>query len=429
MGGLFNREQNNPLFEFVRPNSSHFITFTNFVDAYQRIITSPKKIKDKILQELDDPNIVLARCIKQFESDKIHDAELKHSEEAAEKERLEILSVDWHDFTVVETIEFYEEEDVELPMPTSLMDVILLIKTRKTKQFLVNEAITPPTSYNEKLSTENSKPVDKKLNMSSECETIQKVSLRSEDLNEIKVVKNFTRKPLAATSSIPHIRSPLTGEVLAIGDVAEHLKVNLVAPKRSIDAKEYTIISDDEIASNVLKLARHRTNIPYRSKEKVITEQPLPVLENLKKSNKCKEKGAYKIPKKVKGLLNKLQSHPEMPLGSKPSLNLHINNIKKNIEIGKKKVIQVDCTNLRRFNSLTAQSLKLQLNTLDITVAGLKDRLAELVSLKATKQLLFTDKKQLMEDSVSLAFYSFQARSIINLSINEKRHLQKYVKI
>jgi len=233
--GLFNREQNNPLFEFVRPNSSHFIIFTNFVDAYQRIIISLKKTKKKLSQELDDSNIVLARCIKQFELYKIHDTELKYSEEVVEKERLEILSIDWHDFTVVETIEFYEEEDVELPMPTSLMDVILLSKTRKTKQFLVNKAIISSTFYNEKLSIENFKSVDKKLNMFSECEAIQKVSLRSEDLNEIKVVKNFMRKPLAATSLIPHIRSPLTGEVLAIGDMAEHMKINLVAQKRSID--------------------------------------------------------------------------------------------------------------------------------------------------------------------------------------------------
>merc|ERR1712187_358040 len=143
--GLFNREQNNPLFSFVRPNSNHFITFTNFVDAYQRIIASPKKIKDKILQELDDSNIVLTRCIKRFELDKTHKAELKLSEEAAEKERLEILSIDWHDFTIVETIEFYEEEDAELPMPTSLKDVILLSKTRKSKKIEVNKAIIPST--------------------------------------------------------------------------------------------------------------------------------------------------------------------------------------------------------------------------------------------------------------------------------------------
>merc|ERR1712113_1117437 len=153
--GLFNREQNNPLFSFVRPNSNHFITFTNFVDAYQRIITSPKKIKEKISQELDDPNIVLTRCIKRFELDKTHNAELKFSEEAAEKERLEILSIDWYDFTIVETIEFYEEEDAELPMPTSLKDVILLSKTRESKKFGVNEAITPSTPYNERPLIEN----------------------------------------------------------------------------------------------------------------------------------------------------------------------------------------------------------------------------------------------------------------------------------
>merc|ERR1712217_262402 len=159
-------------------------------------------------------------------------------------------------------------------MPTSLKDVILLSKTRESKKFEVNEAIIPSTPYNEKPLIENSKSSDKKLNGFSECEAIQKVPLRFEDLNEIKVIKNFTRQSLAATTSIPHIRSPLTGEVLAIGDVAEHMKINLVAQKRSSDAKEYTTISDDEIALNVLKLAKYRTNIFSGSRKKVITRNP-----------------------------------------------------------------------------------------------------------------------------------------------------------
>merc|ERR1712113_863629 len=181
-------------------------------------------------------------------------------------------------------------------------------------------------------------------------------------------------------------------------------------------------ISDDEIASNALKLAKHRTNIFSGSRKKVITEEPLPILRNLKDSNMSDEKKKVRLnkgPKKVKGLLNKLKSYLLMPLGSKLFLNLHKNNY-KNSDDKKKKVIQVDCANLRRFNSLTTLSLKLLLNTLDITVAELKDRLVELVSLKATEQLLFTDKNQLMEDSVSLASYCSQTRNIINLSINKK---------
>merc|ERR1712190_475343 len=163
-------------------------------------------------------------------------------------------------------------------------------------------------------------------------------------------------------------------------------------------------------------------NIFSGSRRKVITEEPLPILQNLKDSNMSDEKKKIrpnKVPKKVKGLLNKLQSHPLMPLGSKSSINLH-KNIYKNPDNKKKKVIQVDWANLSRFNFLTTLSLKLQLNTFDITVAELKDRLVELVSLKATKQLLFTDKNQLMEDSVSLASYCSQTRNIINLSIDKK---------
>ena len=48
-----------------------------------------------------------------------------HPAQAAreEAEREAMLSVDWHDFVVVETIEFYDDELDELPAPMTVKDV------------------------------------------------------------------------------------------------------------------------------------------------------------------------------------------------------------------------------------------------------------------------------------------------------------------
>lgn len=37
-------------------------------------------------------------------------------------------AIDWHDFVVVETIEFFDDEDEELPPPLTLKDVIAMNK-------------------------------------------------------------------------------------------------------------------------------------------------------------------------------------------------------------------------------------------------------------------------------------------------------------
>lgn len=45
-----------------------------------------------------------------------------------EAERVAMASIDWHDFTVVETIEFDAAEDEELPPPMVLKDVIQMVR-------------------------------------------------------------------------------------------------------------------------------------------------------------------------------------------------------------------------------------------------------------------------------------------------------------
>lgn len=47
---------------------------------------------------------------------------------ALTKPHLLSLQIDWHDFVVVETIDFYEDEDEELPPPMSLKDLIRFMK-------------------------------------------------------------------------------------------------------------------------------------------------------------------------------------------------------------------------------------------------------------------------------------------------------------
>lgn len=49
------------------------------------------------------------------------EAKAKAAKEEAEREAM--LSVDWHDFVVVETIEFFDDELEELPGPMTVKDV------------------------------------------------------------------------------------------------------------------------------------------------------------------------------------------------------------------------------------------------------------------------------------------------------------------
>ena len=70
------------------------------------------------------------------------------------------------------------------------------------------------------------------------------------------------------------VKSPITGELVAVDQMAEHMRISLIDPKwrtqrEAMLAKirETTKASDDEIGRNLVGLARHRPD--------VFGEQPL----------------------------------------------------------------------------------------------------------------------------------------------------------
>ena len=71
---------------------------------------------------------ILARCLQRMEWDKAQEAAAQQEADERERERMAMLSIDWHEFVVVETIDFFEDEDEELPPPLTLKEVLLLNK-------------------------------------------------------------------------------------------------------------------------------------------------------------------------------------------------------------------------------------------------------------------------------------------------------------
>jgi splicing factor 3A subunit 1 len=65
-------------------------------------------------------------------------------EDKLEKERVAMAVIDWHDFVVVETIEFDEDEEEGLPEPMTAQDVISAAKKEFYHQDKVSRRHPPP---------------------------------------------------------------------------------------------------------------------------------------------------------------------------------------------------------------------------------------------------------------------------------------------
>ncbi|CDP18159.1 unnamed protein product [Coffea canephora] len=122
--GLTSREINNPQFLFLKPTHSMFMFFTSLADAYSKVLMPPKALTDKLRKSVTDMTTVLERCLHRLEWERSQEQARQKAEDEIEQERLHMAMIDWHDFVVVETIDFADDEDEDLPPPMTLEEVI-----------------------------------------------------------------------------------------------------------------------------------------------------------------------------------------------------------------------------------------------------------------------------------------------------------------
>ncbi|KAF4548357.1 Pre-mRNA splicing factor PRP21-like protein [Elsinoe fawcettii] len=122
----------NPQFGFLKPQHSCNGFFTRLVDQYRLLINSDSgeglEKRNERIKELEhnvqDKYHILDRAKQRAEFVKYQETQKEKKEQEQEDEKIAYAQIDWHDFTLVGTIEFTESDDnVELPPPPSLNDL------------------------------------------------------------------------------------------------------------------------------------------------------------------------------------------------------------------------------------------------------------------------------------------------------------------
>lgn len=160
---LMNREQRNYQFDFLRPQHSLFQYFTKLLEQYTKILIPPKdlmgRLKSESISGRESMNLVLDQVKYRANWQRHQEAQRRREEEKIEKERggcsfepvngeriflifnlfsafpVAYASIDWHDFVVVEAVDYQPYETGNFPPPTNpdevgarvLMEVNILI--------------------------------------------------------------------------------------------------------------------------------------------------------------------------------------------------------------------------------------------------------------------------------------------------------------
>lgn len=285
--GLTNREHSNAQFHFLKPTHSMFTFFTALADAYSKVLMPPKGLVEKLKKDVDNKTGILERCLHRLEWERSQERARQKAEDEIEQERLQMALIDWHDFVVVETIEFAEEEDEELPQPMTVEEVIRRSKASAADED-VQEATETDKDMEMDMDEEELQMVEEGMktttisdsNGTKATEAAQAPPV-SEDEEEapMRIVTGWKRpeeRLAAEKDAVKFVVSPITNELIPINEMAEHMRISLIDPKYKeqkermmAKLRETTLATDDEISRNIVGLARTRPDIFGTTEEEV----------------------------------------------------------------------------------------------------------------------------------------------------------------
>lgn len=467
------KEHTNPQFNFLRPQHSMFTFFTALADAYEKIV-SPDSATLESVEEACDKSVVLERVLKRLEWEAAQDKAKQDKEDAEEEERIQMALIDWHSFVVVETLEFDDAEDEALPPPMKLNEIIETMRKQE---------LEAPTSATDELPA----PAVMATMDAEEREMVQQAAephsnpeppvTKTTTEGTMKIVRNYKKpeeRKAAAIDASKFVVSPITGEMISLDQMAEHMRISLIDPKWKQQREAMlaklrgsTQASHEDVAANVLNLARNRPDIfgstdaemskaiaaelsqQRPSKATTATAPPPPPVAStipmtappptLSQSVASRTvappppppqqaaKAAPPPPPPAKTSDDKRPASPMQEEIEPEPKKLKVGSVELDDESEfldahpGSAMIKVICPQIEGNTNLTGQTLDISVDSLKDKIVDVKRAIKPLVGeLAQNKQKLSTPGLGFLKDTASLAYYNLKDGSTINLTLKER---------
>jgi splicing factor 3A subunit 1 len=216
LAGIAQREQRNPQFDFLKPTHMLFNYFTSLVDSYSKILLPSAELKSRI-HENTSPATVLKHAVNRWDWNRIDNEKKRNNEQAQDEERQAFQSIDWFDFTVVETIDFPEDELLDANSNAS--KPALSNTTAPAFNHATNMPPPPPP-----------RPVAVAMDQDMDMDM---------DDGDLKVVSNYVPRTAQHTSSTLMMADPISGKSIPADKVEDHMRVQLIDPSYKIQQKRF----------------------------------------------------------------------------------------------------------------------------------------------------------------------------------------------
>jgi splicing factor 3A subunit 1 len=303
---LRNREVGNVQFDFLRPTHSFFQFFRAIIDQYKIILEEDSTVEARI-EELQH-NIknrfhVLERAKQRAEYTKFVSQQKEKEAKKKEDEAREYASIDWHDFTVLNTVVFDERDETsELPAPTTLNDLQSASLEQKASFSLnkrIEEAMPDEDTYYN-VSQQGGyqgyppaaipvapqvQPVYAPPPMAIPVNSMQSQSAREEEERRaeqekaraqatakpapgsMRIRNDYVPRAVAKKAGVQLVLCPNCKQNIPANEYDEHVRIELLDPRwkeqrQKADARyATTIVNTGEVANNLKRFASQRDDI------------------------------------------------------------------------------------------------------------------------------------------------------------------------
>ncbi|XP_003743509.1 splicing factor 3A subunit 1 [Galendromus occidentalis] len=272
---LMNREQRNFQFDFLRPQHSLFPYFRKLVEQYTKILIPDDGFEKELSEQILNPEKILDDVRYRVEWIRLQESEKRKREEDEERERVQYAQIDWHDFTIVETVDYLPSEQGNFPPPTTPQEVgtrALMQQRLESEEIDVEMEVEDSDEEIEISKKTPSMPVTASPHKVPPQEMLPPPPVPP--VPEKVVVKNFNpsqqKRALPAAAQQKFLISPITGERVPADKMEEHMRIGLLDPRwveqrdKQIQEKmtqEEVFAQGSSIESSLKHFAERRTDI------------------------------------------------------------------------------------------------------------------------------------------------------------------------
>jgi len=289
------KEAKNYQFDFLRPQHTLFQHFSKLVEQYNKVLIPTKQMRAKLRAEVQNQQLILDDVNYRVEWGKYQERIKKQQQEKVEKERVAYAEIDWHDFVIVETVDFQPHERSDLPPPVTREQLgVRLTRQKRLEEFGAEEAdrqhqaqMEEEQAIAQKRAAQNAmrqepQVVEKDLGQQVQEERPKAMApvqsappvAPTQPKGDIVIRAGYdpktTKKAKVVQGDIEYLISPLTGERVPASKMDEHMRIGLLDPawveKRKLeiakkkDEEDY-FAPNVQVAEALKNLAPKRTDI------------------------------------------------------------------------------------------------------------------------------------------------------------------------